>query len=693
MSFHDMFYPLRPISSDKPAPRPLIMAFDTEDNGTGVGTNFICGCVYEGSDASRQHVFWSREEMRRHIFKQHKYTTIAVAHNLRYDLDNIDYPEKTAERLHAKTKLIGAVFKFGDNKQMRLLDTGNFLVGASIHTLGEQLGYKKLGCRCEVSSYKSDGICQKCDMLNIACVRNKKPDEISAEAKANIAEYCMRDSEICYRTIEKLIEMTYDNQTRFRCYTAPSLACKIFRTKYMDRPWKKRTMLCNDIERLAYYGGRTEVFDYRYFEYVHAEDIKSSYPKAMHDEIYPYPSNPVHVRFGIFDALEYEGISVVRVRVPEMHIPPLPYRRDKDGKLLFPVGEWTAAYTHPEIRMAIEHGVEILDCMESIIYPDTFRPFTGFIDKFYNLKESTKGIEREFYKLLCNSLSGKWAEKRISNLTLKQDDPAIVDLICQCHLDTGSTPDPIPGTNLCSTCEKPSLAHSDVEKDGDYISLMGCRQQDPKNAFPILIAYITAYGRIKLYNERLCYGNHNNTVIYGDTDSAMSTNPSSFATGPNLGDWDRVTYEGFIAYAPKYYDFGFKECWKNGAMSRTPGVLKLKGVPRKHEIIYECQLCFGDAAETPEEVWKTNGGFCANCYLRLDDSSKRYKFERPLKTSEAERRHMNPNTWVIVKKHVSRLDNKRTRNRDDTSSPIRVYGTNYDSFTQILKKANPTRPV
>jgi len=704
MTFRDRFFPLKPLkSSEKPI---RIMAFDTEDNGTGVGTNFICGCVYEGPDPKDQHVFWSRRTMRNHIFSQHRYSTVAVAHNLRYDLDNIDYPEKTAERLTVKTRLIGAVYHYGKKMQMRMLDTGNFFVGASIDSLGKQLSidnpgrFDKLGCKCfdpshpgkNWSNFNDEGICRECQMFCVHYLKNKNPYSIPQKVRSHIEEYCMRDAEICYITIKKIMQMTMEHKTRFKSFTAPSLACRIFRTKHMPGSWHKRHILINDMERLAYYGGRTEVFDYRYFEHINAEDIRSSYPKAMHDGIFPFPSNFEIRNLPIGTALEDEGISLVRVRVPHMNIPPLPYRHS-DGKLIFPTGEWTAAYTHPEIRMALRHGVEILACHESMIYPDTFEPFKGYVSEFYHKKDTTSGIEREFYKLLLNGLSGKWGEKRISSITLKADDPKLADLLCQCdkhHPDTYE-PEPIPGTNMCNACDKPIIEFSHIETDNGYTSVIGCRQPDPKNAFPILIAYITAYGRIKLFEDRLMNGNKGDTIVYADTDSTMSDHIYNLNTGPALGDWECQTYEGFIAFAPKYYDFGYKEYEKDGKLMRTKGNLKLKGIPKRHEIVYDCPFCL-NGWETPEEVFLTNGGFCCNCYAKLSEDDKRYKFERPLKTSEAERRHMNPNTWIIVKKHISKIDSKRTKNNDGTSTPLHINGSDYQSFTDLLKK-KPQEPI
>jgi len=1035
--YSDFFFPLRPLRKDPTIPH--IIAFDTEDNGKGAPQNFLCGCIYEGTNPADQHVFWTREEMRAHIFKQHQFTTLAVAHNLAYDLWNIDYPENTAELIHAKSRLIGAVHHYGDKKQMRMLDTGNFFVGASIDSLGTQLGYKKLGCKCERHLFDpKTGICPECNMFSVHCLRDKEQHKLPDELKANMAEYCMRDAEICYRTMEKLVNLATKHKTRFKCFTAPSLAMRVFRSNFMNGKWLKRTMEINDIERLAYYGGRTEAYDYRMHPKLFAEDIRSSYPSAMMSKTFPDPTSVSRTRLSIEEALKHEGVSMVTVHVPDMHIPPLPYRRE-DGKLIFPIGTWTGVYTHPELKMAIKHGTQVLEIHESLIYTQTFEPFKQFVEAFYHLKDTSKGIDREFYKLLLNcfsedttiltteghknikdikigdtvysinpttlqteiksvintfaycyfgkmvhinsgkkidmlvtpnhrmfmagdngnerynfiqaknityhhfpkltpisgqpdhiislekyvqpnediitndgerlwspphakykrsgvkmeftasdllelggwyvsegnvnsdgiqivqslkrnpenckiieglldrlrirysviknktagtniyrfyhrllvnyltdmygefsstkiispdifkydhsllerlfiammrgdgcmathstkssqtlkyttkslslakafqrlcihlgllsrihyehcndkrfpsfvyrvfiyrienfkvtkhrghanvvqnnspmvycievadnhtviagrngtmhvtgqSLSGKWGEKRSQSIRGNINDPHTASLLCNCLPPNTS----YPGTNMCQRCTRPILEISQgVEIVDGWISINGCRQIDPKSAFPVLIAYITAYGRIKLFEERLQYGNKNNTIIYGDTDSCMSIDAPPIEVGPNLGQWERITYEHFIAFAPKHYEF----LWKNLADGkRMAGSMKLKGVPRSAKTIYECFR----GHQTEEQLLPPDQR-CPICGVPFTSDNKKRIFERPVRMSEAIRRHLPPNIWIEVTKRITHTDDKRIRKQDGTSNPIKVTAKQYSAFTELLE--------
>ena len=52
------------------------------------------------------------------------------------------------------------------------------------------------------------------------------------------------------------------------------------------------------------------------------------------------------------------GIAKVKIHIPETtHIGPLPYKHK--GKLVFPVGTITGAWTFHEIRLAVERGAKI----------------------------------------------------------------------------------------------------------------------------------------------------------------------------------------------------------------------------------------------------------------------------------------------------------------------------------------------
>lgn len=632
-----MLTPLKPSNST-----PKIIAFDTEDNGQGAPNNFICACFYDGD---HKHVFWDRSEARAFIFNRQRTPTIFFAHNLAYDLANVDYPEGTAKLIPIATRLIGAKYKHPkSNTLYQFMDTGNFFVGASIESLGEQLGYPKI-------------------KFDVSRIKNKTPDQLDEQTKEELSFYCMRDAEICYKTALHLVTLTHQNKTKFKAYTAPALSMRIFRTNFLHEPIICRKQRINDYERKSYYGGRTEVFDYRYHDEVDYEDIKSSYPTAMRYKHYPYPPSFKLLTNADWSSIRnMEGVSLVTVDVPNnLHIPPLPYRRKDDGRLIFPVGRWSGAYAHNELRMAEQYGVTIRALHQSLVYSKTFTPFVDYVDTFYPLKESTTGIIREYNKLMLNGLSGKFGEKRKAIYRMKLEDLRV----CCCAIP----PEPVDG-NMCPACKRLQLeGTTPIEPDNNgWISILGSKLPDPKHTFPILISYICAYGRIKLYDERLSKCD----AIYCDTDSDVSVTSPGINTGKNLGNWEIAHYREFVAYAPKYYHYKYKD--KKTGEWKT--MLKLKGVPGRHTIIYVCEDC--DTHNTDK--------MCSKCKAILDDRHKRYSFDRPLKLAEAIRRKLAPNQWRNVIKQITTTDNKRIKHNDGTSSPIRIFENEpINTFDQLIK--------
>lgn len=628
---------LAPLKKSKSV--PTIIAFDTEDNGLGAPHNFLCACFYDGK---RHYTFTDRNKARDFIFTKQRGPTVFFAHNLAYDLSNVDYPEGTARLIPIVSRLIGASYKHPKTKcAIKFMDTGNFFVGASIEKLGAKLDYPKID-------------------FDITRIKGKQLTDLPPDTIKEMLTYCSRDAEICYKTACQLITLTHNNHTAFKAFTAPALSMRIFRTNFLNGEWVCRPQNINDYERLAYYGGRTEVFDYRYYANIDYEDIKSSYPTAMSTKVFPYPCNYSRIANAKWnDIRRTEGVSLVKVHVPNMHIPPLPYRRKDDMRLIFPVGTWTAVYTHNELRMAEEHSVRIDDVFDSLIYHKTFNPFKDYVSTFYHKKNTTTGIERDFYKLMLNGLSGKFGEKRTAVVRAKMSELKL----CDCA-------HPLPTIyHTCRRCHSLIIeGMQPLEPDHNgWISILGNKLPDPKHTFPILIAYITAYGRIKLYNERLSKCD----ALYCDTDSCISTKSPQINNGTELGNWELEHYKDFAAIAPKFYTYKYTDGSRE--------VLKLKGVPMRHTLVYHCSKC------------KINSGIkqCSKCGIKLSESDKRYRFERPLKLAEAIRRKLAPNLWVEVCKQISISDNKRIKHDDNTSEPIHIdEKETYVSFDELLRADN-----
>lgn len=556
---------MRPLKPHKKSYLPIVIGIDTEDNQAGAPDNFICMAAY-CANLKKARFFTSREEARKFLLKKRNKKTIFFAHNLQYELSNLDFPEGSITPITSSHGIIGG--RFG---RSIFIDTSKFFQ-TSLKNVGKIFNVQKLD-------------------FDTSLLKNQTWTTLSNEIKQIVKKYCIRDAKITAIAGFYLVQMTQKLRTSFKSFTAASMSLRLFRLEALTEPINPRPMEINDIERLAYYGGRTEVFDYRKHNEVFYDDINSSYPFSMTQPL-PRPDKYERVREKYEDIEDYFGITLAKIEAPKLHIPVLPYKLN--GKLIFPTGKWIGVYTHAELNYAKQFGYKI-KAIESIIYPEKFTAFENFIKSYYEKKQkSTTEAEKAFYKLVLNSLYGKFAEKRYEKLL--------------CRIETLDK----------ETFER----YKDrLFEENGWVSLRGDRLSDPKHCFPVLSAYITSYSRIKLYEDRL---KHSDKICYCDTDSVISPDPIDINLGNEIGQWKRCIYKSFQAFAPKFYLIDENK--------------KIKGVPKS-----------------------------AN---ELDIFH--YTYFKPLKLSEALRRHMQPNQWIEVRKEINPKYDKRIKLPDGTTKPLNI---------------------
>ncbi|GAH70304.1 unnamed protein product, partial [marine sediment metagenome] len=237
-------------------------------------------------------------------------------------------------------------------------------------------------------------------------------------------------------------------------------------------------------------------------------DINSTYVSVMNDEVLPDPNSARwHGRsnssLGILLQFmkKYQGIAEVTIEIPEMKYPPLPYRAEIEGKkkLTFPTGTITGWWTFAELELALSVKCEIRDVHRFIHYEKSFPYFKEFAQWVWSERKKHPKDTEPFWnlmvKLIGNSLSGKWGQQNeIGGIYVRKDE---YDLWC---------------------AKNPKLdAQIEYEEDmGTHWLLRTDKtvKEDARHSFPIVIAYITSYARIKLYKEMV---KHN--TVYVDTDS------------------------------------------------------------------------------------------------------------------------------------------------------------------------------
>lgn len=340
-------------------------------------------------------------------------------------------------------------------------------------------------------------------------------------------DYCARDCEVLYRVLERyhdLVEIRLRGEVGI---SAASTAMKTFRRGYQKTNIIRATEH-HALFRESYYGGRNEVFrmsgeNLRYY------DRNSSYPASMLQsqpigEFFEHSGRPAPWM------LERTiGFVRARVHVPMMHVPPLPWRRPSDGKLLFPVGIFEGAWCHHELLAAEELGC-FVEWRDSV-WQHSGLPFEAMVRELYAYRDkSLPGYDEGLAtvaKILLNSLYGKFAQKseRESIVTVPEGEEA--------------PPDGVPIDPLDPDCR---IYRVLTESDSAHIA-------------PQISSNITCHARLSLLEQMIrAEKTAPGTLAYCDTDALISgaTMQSDYGLGGWKDELDGRTCRGEFL-APKLY--------------------------------------------------------------------------------------------------------------------------------------------
>lgn len=248
--------------------------------------------------------------------------------------------------------------------------------------------------------------------------------------------------------------------------------------------------------RSAYYGGRTECFDYRERS-VSGFDVNSMFPAAMLDG--GFPSG----KFKSVACIDKADFVTAVIKVPECHVPPLPFR---DQRLLFPQGTFQGSWAGEEIRYAISTGVRIERLIAAVRATDHVRPFDVFCATLFERRKKDK-FSNYYAKRIMNSLYGKLAQQG-------------------------------------------SLEYVTGYMNSQSIKELELPVRDYNPSWP---AIITARARVKLHQYLLTA---EDSLMYCDTDSIFvaSKDAHKFKTGSGLGEL-KLEHENALmkVQSPKLY--------------------------------------------------------------------------------------------------------------------------------------------
>ena len=495
---------------------------------------FLCASIV-GENPNDVWFFKNKQELIDFLKTKRFQNSIISATNLSFDffglfngsedIKGFDMLFRGSDLIFAKTYIRNKKFhkKYTSGaKRVLFLDTYSY-AQLSVEKLGKIIGIQKLS-KPKFLGHKP---------------RNTKEWQI-------IKDYNIQDSRISMQYM-KFLKNNFEKLGATFKMTIASTSMSLFKNKYLHADYF-RASPDELLEQFnAYYGGRTEAFcrglikDYNYY------DVNSLYPFVMKDHNYPDPNTKrITYKNTMRYIQKYEGISKVNVILDKEITPILPYRFET--KLIFPTGEWTAWYSHAEIRKAITLGYKFPKVWKTYYYKKTCQPFNSYITDLYKkrLEHKAEGSVVEMVdKLLMNSLYGKFGQKFINRDNW------------------------LPFTHTLEELNKLKW----FERVGDFIRIKKDFTEPADFCIPIWALYVTAYARMHLYDLIV-----KTNPAYVDTDSLITQ--TEMKTGKELGELKQeFKISHGIICKPKMYALVPTKEWQK--LLEKKDLVKIKGIAKK----------------------------------------------------------------------------------------------------------------
>lgn len=364
--------------------------------------------------------------------------------------------------------------------------------------------------------------------------------------------YCKRDVEVLSEYILTFIRFLADNDLSGMALTLAGQAFRSYRHRFMSSPiiLHNRPQVL-ELERAAYYGGRTETFfigqapEQDYYKL----DVNSMYPYVMKNELYPVEMEGYSEDIPVKRLAELCKLYYCIAEV-SLNTQAAAYAMVRGPKLIFPVGQFRANLHQVDIARALSRD-EIIQVHKIAIYRSA-DIFSAYVDYFYTLKleaeRADNPVMRKMAKIFMNSLYGKFGQREIISKIIPLDNPQ--------------------GYKRLSGYSE-SLGQSvEVNYLGNALEVR-YKGGESAYSFPAIAGAVTAYARAHLWYLIERAGLEN--VFYMDTDSLI-VNPMGFnRLGPHI-DQEKLgalKLEGiernFYIHTIKDYQYGPE--------------IKVKGVP------------------------------------------------------------------------------------------------------------------
>jgi hypothetical protein len=208
------------------------------------------------------------------------------------------------------------------------------------------------------------------------------------------------------RGLYEVLEIFFD-EFEICSETIASHAMRVFRSKFLSKDLYQPHREVEDFCRDSYAGGRCEIYRYDKAE-VKNYDVNSLFPSAMQQ---PVPVRYLYAAKKLYNSSRRVGFYRATVKYPLRYLPLLPYH---SGKLFFPVGTFNGTFTAMELERALADGAEV-KIHEGRVF-SAAPIFAEFAETLYKMKSQAEheGLsgKRYIYKIVSNSLYGKWGQRR-----------------------------------------------------------------------------------------------------------------------------------------------------------------------------------------------------------------------------------------------------------------------------------------
>lgn len=338
--------------------------------------------------------------------------------------------------------------------------------------------------------------------------------------------YCERDSEIVFATFTKLIQWVADNDMGMFRYTAASQAMSAYRHRFM-----RHNILVHDnqaikqIERRAYFGGRTEVFRMGEIrETVHQFDVNSLFPSIMRNGRFPWKLERFEIReeyLPMLPAIDWAAsVAEVIIRPGEAMFP----YRTKD-MVLYPRGQFKTCLCGDELHYAKRKGW-IMACRSWSEYA-LADLFSDWVETLWGMRVNYKllgnDLYAEFAKRLLNSLYGKFGQLAHEWVNIQGPLPAEpwsqwshVDLTTGKRICYRSI-----GWQVQEKIERRRYTERAIIIDGKPATEIEETTTELEGSFPAISAFVTSAARMTMEALRRIAGRAN--VYYQGVDSLVVT--------------------------------------------------------------------------------------------------------------------------------------------------------------------------